>query len=703
MRRTAAGLIVFLLASSLAAQTIYERADALLRGLTLEEKIGQLLQFTAQEKELTKLASSGQVGCVFNVHSAAQVNELQRAALESRLKIPILFAHDVIHGYRTMFPIPLGIAATWDPASAEVSARVAAQEASARGIRWTFAPMVDIARDPRWGRIAEGAGEDPYLGSAMAAAYVRGYQGKNVAAPDSILACAKHYAAYGAAEGGRDYNTVDMSERRLREVYLPPFKAAVDAGAWTLMSAFDALNGIPASANRHLLTEILRDDWGFKGFVDSDWEAVKELIAHGVAANDDEAALKAITAGVDMDMVDATYRTLPNAVKEGRLAESVIDTSVRRILRAKFALGLFERPFVDEKAEAAHQMTKEELDAARHVAQKSIVLLKNERDLLPLSKNAATIAIIGALATSKADVLGSWTADAKPEDAVTIVDGIRAKISGQTQLRIAGDDLNEARTAAQNAELAVLVLGEKGDMTGEANSRASLDLPGNQEQLLETVVATGTPVVLVAMSGRPLTITWAATNVRSILWTWFPGTQAGNAIADVLFGDVNPSAKLPVTIPRTVGQVPIYYAQLPTGRPANPSDKYTSKYTDVSNEPLYPFGFGLSYTKFEYANLRVDGMTVSADVRNSGTRAGDEVVQLYVRDLVASVSRPVKELKGFTRVSLAPGETRRVEFTLTKNDLRFWSDKGWTFEAGRFSVWIGSSSAQGLEGTLDVP
>ncbi len=702
MRRTAATVIVLLLTTSIAAQTIDERADALLKKMTLDEKIGQLLQFTPETKDIAALASQGQVSCLFNIRSAAQANELQRAALESRLKIPILFAHDVIHGYRTLFPIPLGIAATWDPPSAELASRVAAEEATARGIRWTFAPMVDIARDPRWGRIAEGAGEDPYLGSAMAAAYVRGFQGKDVSAPDSMLACAKHFAAYGAAEAGRDYNTVDMSERRLREVYLPPFKAAVDAGAWTIMSAFDALNGVPASANPHLLTEILRNEWHFRGFVDSDWEAVKQLIPHGIAAGPDDAAFKAVTAGVDMDMVDGTYRTLAAAVKEGRLPQSTIDNAVRRILRAKFALGLFEHPFVDEAAEASHQMTPAQLDAARRVAQKSIVLLKNERNLLPLSKNAATIAVIGTLAASTEDMLGSWRAMANKDDAVSILDGIRAKVSAQTNLRIAGDDIHDALTAARNAEVVVLVLGEKGDMTGEATSRAHIDLPGNQEQLLEAVTGTGTPVVLLVMSGRPLTIPWAADHVRSIVWTWFPGTEGGNAIADVLFGEVNPSAKLPVTLPRALGQVPIYYAHLPTGRPADPNDKYTSKYVDVPNDPLYPFGFGLSYTTFQYSNLRVNGLTFSADVKNSGTRGGDEVVQLYVRQPVASVSRPVKELRGFQRVTLAPGETRTVTFTVATKDLEYWFDGGWKFEPGKFNVWIGPSSAEGLEGTFEA-
>jgi beta-glucosidase len=693
----------------LAATPIDQRVEDLLAQMTLEEKLGQLIQHTGGHPDLKSLAEKGGVGCIFNVTGAATTNELQRAAMEkSRLKIPILFAHDVIHGHRTIFPIPLGMASSWDPATAELEARVAAREASATGIRWTFAPMVDIARDPRWGRIAEGAGEDPLLGAAMAAAYVRGFQGSDLSAPDSILACAKHFAAYGAAESGRDYNTVDMSEARLREVYLPPFKAAVDAGVATIMTSFNALNGVPASANEYLLETVLRGEWGFKGFVDSDYTAIAEMVKHGVAANAQEAALKAITAGVDMDMVDGSYMTLGELVASGRLPQSVVDEAVRRVLRAKFALGLFERPYTDEKREPSVLLSKENLDAARRVAEKSIILLKNEKSLLPLSKDLQTIALIGPLADSKADMLGNWFAIGKAEEAVTVLEGVRGKVNQNTRLLYArGEEIATAVASTERSDVAILILGEEGGMSGEAASRAFLDLPGKQQQLLEAVVATGKPVVLVVMAGRPLTIRWAAENVPVIVWAWYPGTQGGHAIANILFGEVNPSAKLPVTIPRAVGQIPIHYAVLPTGRPENPSDKYTSKYLDVPNTPLYPFGHGLSYTQFEYAGLQtsVSGstVTVSADVRNAGQRAGEEIVQLYVHDPVASVSRPVRELKGFRRVSLGPGETKRVEFTLTRDDLRFWSGGGWKFEGGRFNAWIAPSSTGGVAGTFDLP
>ena len=685
------------------AQTIDERVDALLGRLTLEEKIGQLLQFTPNRPGVDQRLAKDGIGCIFGMGSAAEINAMQRTAIEnSRLKIPILFAHDIIHGNRTIFPIPLGIAATWDPASAELSARIAARESSATGIRWTFSPMVDIARDPRWGRVAEGAGEDPVLGSAMAKAYVRGYQGKDVSAPDSILACAKHFAAYGAAEAGRDYNTVDMSEKTLREIYLPPFKAAVDSGVWTIMTAFNALNGVPASANRHLLVDILRNEWGFRGVVDSDYEAIDQMRNHGTAGTPEEAALQSITLGVDMDMIDAVYDTLATAVKEGRLPESVIDTSTRRILRAKFALGLFEQPYGDERREKSEHLSASNLEAARNIAQKSLVLLRNEGGLLPLSKNVGSLAVIGPLADSKEDMLGSWRAHGKAEEAVSFLEGVRAKVSPQTRILVSdGAAIDEAAALAREADVVLLALGERGDESGEANSRASLGLPRNQQPLLEAIVATGKPVALIVMAGRPLTITWAAENVPAILWTWFAGTQGGHAIADVVFGDANPSGKLPITFPRSVGQIPIYYNHLPTGRPEDPELKYTSKYIDSPNDPLYPFGYGLSYTTFEYSELEtssgMQAVTVSANVRNSGKRAGEEVVQLYVNDPVASTSRPVRELKAFRRIALRPGETRRVEFTITRPDLAFWSEGGWKFEPGMFRVWVGS-----LEGKFEL-
>ncbi len=668
---------VLLLAFALSA-TADDRVDTLLRQMTLEEKLGQLSQFVPDQPEFANAVDKGLAGSILNAGSVAEANALQRRALTgSRLKIPLLIGHDVIHGHRTIFPIPLAIASSWDPAAAETAARIGAREARAAGIHWTFAPMVDIARDARWGRIAEGAGEDPFLGSVMAAAYVRGSQSED------FLACAKHFAAYGAAEAGRDYNTTDMSERTLREVYLPPFRAAVDAGVATLMSAFNSLNGDPATGNRHLLEDILRREWSFKGFVVSDWTAVVETINHGVAATPDEAALRALSAGVDMTMVDNSYIPLAAAVRDGRLPRSVVDEAVRRVLRAKEKAGVLDRPFTDEKPEAPLARAE-----ARRVAQRSIVLLKNDGSLLPLAKTRA-IAVVGPLAESKEDMLGPWSSKGKAEETISVMDGLRA----------AGARL----VAPDAADVVVAVLGETREMSGEAASRTSIELPEDQEQILRSLVASNKPLVLVLMAGRPLAIPWAAEHVPAIVQAWFLGTEGGSAIADVLFGDVNPSGKLPVTVPRATGQVPIYYAHLPTGRPPDPKQKYTSKYIDVPIGPLYPFGFGLSYTRFEYANLTVSAMTVSADVRNAGSRAGDEVVQLYVHDVVASVSRPVKELKGFQRIALAPGETKRVTFTLTPKDLRFWTSKGWTVEPGEFQVWIGPDSQHGLKATLVIP
>jgi len=608
---------------------------------------------------------------------AEQTNQLQRSALAgSRLKVPLLFGYDVIHGYRTIFPIPLGIAASWDPQLAELSARVAAREARAAGIRWTFAPMVDIARDARWGRIAEGAGEDPLLGSAMAAGYVRGFQ------ENGFLACAKHYAAYGAAESGRDYNAVEMSERTLREIYLPPFRSAVDAGVATLMSAFESVNGIPATANHHLLDDILRREWKFKGFVVSDWDAVAELINHGLAGSKEEAARKAITAGVDMDMWDNSYSRLAGEVRNGRLPESVIDRAVRRVLRVKVQAGLFDDPYTNENATVPMDR-----DAARRVAQRSIVLLKNENSLLPLPKSGRRIAVVGPLADSKVDMLGPWSGKGMAEDSVTPLEGIRS---------IVGEP-----SAVEQADVIVAILGENREMSGEAASRASIELPADQQKLLESLVASGKPVVLVVMSGRPLAISWAAEHVPAIVESWFLGSESGHALADVLFGDINPSGKLPVTFPRATGQVPIYYNYLPTGRPADAKDKYTSKYLDLSIGRLFPFGFGLSYTKFDYSNLMINGLTMSATVRNIGSRDGEEIVQMYIRQPVASVSRPVKELKAFQRIALKAGESKRVEFTITRRDLQFWLDGAWVVEPGEFKVWIGPDSASGLEGKFE--
>ena len=642
--------------------------DRLIAQMTTDEKLGQLMQMAPGQEGLDEALSHGRVTSVLNVKDAKEANELQRKAIAgSRLKIPLIIGNDVIHGYRTIFPVPLALAASWDPPLAEACARTAAREARSAGVHWTFAPMVDIARDPRWGRIVEGAGEDPFLGSAFAAAYVRGYQS------GGILACAKHFAAYGAAEGGRDYATTDMSERTLRETYLPPFKAAVDAGAASLMSAFNALNGVPATANEHLLRDVLRGEWGFNGFVVSDWDAVGELIKHGVAATPREAAAKAIRAGVDIDMWDRAYEKL-----DGAVPQEVIDRAVRRVLAAKVKAGVFDHPMTVETVVAP---TQESRALARRAAQRSIVLLKND-GVLPLTRNKK-IAVLGPLANSKEDMLGGWSGEGKADECVTVADAMPS-------------------VAVDDAEVIVAVVGENRHMSAEAASRSTLDLPSDQQSLLESLAAKGKPLVVVVMAGRPLTIPWATEHASALVYAWFLGNESGNALADVLFGDVNPSGKLPVTFPRTVGQVPIYYSALPSGRPADPADKYTSKYLDLPSGPLFPFGFGLSYTRFEYSDLQVKGMAVSANIRNSGTRAGEEIVQLYVNKPAASVSWPVKLLKGFQRVSLAPGETKRVTFELTRDQLARWTAGGWSFEPGEYKVWIGPDSTQGLAGVLSA-
>ncbi|HXG92554.1 MAG TPA: beta-glucosidase BglX [Blastocatellia bacterium] len=733
IKLTALLLVILPIASTMPAiaqsprNEIEKKIDTLLAQMTLEEKLGQLQQLDGEANgnyrpEHVEMVRKGQLGSTLNVRGAKRVNELQRIAVEqSRLRIPLLFGFDVIHGYRTIFPVPLGEAASWDPAAVERAASVAAAEAAAAGVKWTFAPMVDIARDPRWGRIVEGAGEDTYLGSVMARARVRGFQGSDYSAPDRVLACAKHWVGYGAAEAGRDYNTTDISEWTLREVYFPPFKAALDAGVGTFMSAFNDLNGVPASANPFTLTKVLRDEWKFDGFVVSDYESVRETINHGLAANESEAARLAVTAGVDMEMVSRLYnKRLPQLVKEGRVPMAVIDEAVRRILRIKFRLGLFEHPYADESREQAVIMSRENLQAAREVAARSIVLLKNERDTLPLDKNIKSIAVIGPLADSQQDMIGSWSGDGRKEDAVTLLEGIRAKASPTTKIiyargcDVAGDsteEFNEAVRAARQSDVAILAVGESADMSGEASSRASLDLPGRQLDLAKAVIATGKPVVVVLMNGRPLTINWIAENAPAILETWFAGTQAGNAIADVLFGDVNPGGKLPVTFPRAVGQVPIYYNHKNTGRPPDPNNKYTSKYLDVPVTPLYPFGYGLSYTTFKISNLQLSAaripangkLTVSVEIENTGKRAGDEVVQLYIRDMAASRTRPVKELRGFERVTLRAGERRRVSFQLTPEHLGFYNrDMRFVVEPGEFMVYVGPNSVEGLGASFEV-
>jgi beta-glucosidase len=721
---------VVLLASAgtvTAQSDIESKINQLLARMTLEEKIGQLQQLDGEANgnyrpEHLELARRGLLGSTLNVRGAARSNELQRAAVEqSRLKIPLIFGFDVIHGYRTIFPIPLGEASSWDPAAVERAAAVAAREARAAGVHWTFAPMLDIARDARWGRISEGAGEDPYLGAQMGRARVRGFQGMDYGAPEKILACAKHWVAYGAAEAGRDYNTTDMSETTLREIYLPPFKAAMDAGVGTFMSAFNDLNGVPTSANPFTLTKILRDEWKFDGFVVSDYTAVEELLKHGVAENEAEAARLALSAGVEMEMVSRLYsKHLAQLVSEGKLSQPVLDEAVRRILRVKFRLGLFDKPYADPARESVLIMNAAHLQAARRIAARSMVLLKNERETLPLSKTLKSIAVIGPLADSQKDMIGSWSGDGNASDAVTLLDGIKAKVGPQVRVTYnKGCDVETDSTAgfdaavaaASAADVVVVAVGESAEMTGEATSRSSLDLPGRQLELVKALQATGKPVVVVLMNGRPLSIPWVAENTPAILETWYAGTQGGNAIADVLFGDVNPGGKLPVTFPRNVGQCPIYYNHKNTGRPPDANNKYTSKYIDVSWTPLFPFGYGLSYTKFRLTNLQLSAqsipasgqLTASVEVENVGGREGDEVVQLYIRDVASSVTRPVKELKGFERITLRPTEKRRVTFTLGPQQLGFYNrEMRFVVEPGEFKVFAGTNSQEGLEASFSV-
>ncbi|PYP98176.1 MAG: beta-glucosidase BglX [Gemmatimonadetes bacterium] len=698
-----------LLASPAAAQNL----DSLLGRMTLAEKLGQLNLLSANGQaspQQLQLVRAGKLGGLFNVIGAENTTPVQRVAVtESRLKIPLLFGLDVIHGYRTIFPIPLGEASSFDPDAAEATARAAGQEAAAFGINWTYAPMVDIARDPRWGRIAEGSGEDPYLGSLLAAARVRGFQ-------QTIFATAKHFAGYGAAEAGREYNETEISQRTMREIYLPPFKAAVDAGVASLMSAFNDIAGVPASGNAWLTDTVLRREWGFTGFVVSDWTSVAELINHGVAGSRAEAGRRGLMAGVDMDMQSSIYvDSLAALVRSNRIPLRVVDSAVMRILRAKKRLGLFRDPYRAHTAPPNAELRA----LARRVAGESIVLLKNERSPLPLDPNAGTIAVIGPLADNKEEPLGPWHTQGQASDVVTVLQGVKSKVVAGTQVVYAqGSGIEDSATAgfaeavaaARQAKVAILVLGERGDMSGEAASRSSLGLPGVQEQLLEAVAATGTPVVLVLMNGRPLILEWAWDHVPAIVETWFLGVEAGNATADVLFGAVNPSGRLPVTFPRVLGQIPLYYNHRNTGRPPDPNNKYTSKYIDVPVTPRYPFGFGLSYTTFSYSNLKLsaararvaDTVTATVTVTNAGNREGTDVVQLYVRDEVASLSRPVRELKAFRRVALRPAESRTVELRIAVRDLWFYGlDMKRVVEPGTFRVFVGPSSAEGLEASFE--
>ena len=600
---------------------------------------------------------------------------------------------------------------------------MAAAEASAAGLKWTFAPMVDIARDPRWGRISEGSGEDPYLGSAMARARVRGFQGQDPAAPDRVLACVKHWVAYGAAEGGRDYNTVDLSEQTLRTIYFPPFRAALEAGAGTVMSSFNTINGVPASANPFTLTDVLRKEWLFDGFVVSDYESVKELIAHGVAANEAEAAQEALAAGIDMEMVSRLFSNqVPRLIQEGRVSQTTLDEAVRRVLRIKLRLGLFERPYVDESRETTVIGAQEHQAAAREVAARSMVLLKNEGGVLPVSSQVKSIAVLGPLADDRDAPLSHWRGNGRPEDVVTLLAGIRARFANRQDVQVShakgcdieggkADGYAEAVRLARQSQVAILAVGEASAMSGEAASRSSLDLPGQQLGLVKAIQATGTPTVVVLYSGRPLTIGWVAAHVPAIIEAWLPGTQGGHAVADVLFGDVNPGGKLPVTFPREVGQVPIYYNHLSTGRPPKADSKYTSKYLDIALNPLFPFGHGLSYTRFRLSNLQLSPrsipangrLTASVDVENIGDRIGDEVIQLYIRDVVASVARPVKELAGFERLTLRPGEKKTARFELGPKHLGFYDRQvQFVVEPGEFQLTAGTSSEGGLTDRFEV-
>ena len=710
----------------------------LMAKMTLEEKVGQMTLFSSDwdvtgpslRSDYQEKIKEGKVGAVFNAFTAKYTKQLQKIAVEeTRLGIPLLFGYDVIHGHRTIFPISLGESASWDLDAIKLAAEVAAAEAAAEGIHWTFAPMVDVARDPRWGRISEGSGEDVYLTTAIARARVQGFQGDDLSQPHTILATAKHFAAYGQGQAGRDYHTTDMSDRELRDTYLPPFKAAVDAGVTSFMTSFNELNGVPASANKYLLTDILRDEWSFEGFVVTDYTSINEMVKHGFARDNDHAGELAVKAGVDMDMQGSVYFDyLANQVTQGKVSPQQIDNAARRILEMKYRLGLFEDPYrySNEEREAQEIYKEYNLQAAQDVARKSMVLLKNENQQLPLSKSDLTIAVIGPLADSKEDLIGSWSAAGdRYEKPITLLTGIKAKVADPSKVLYAkgasyefnhqdNSGFEAAIAIAKKADVIVLAMGEKWDMTGEATSRTSLDFPGNQLALMQQLKKLAKPMVLVLMNGRPMTIEWADQNVDAILEAWYPGTMGGPAIADVLFGDYNPSGKLPVTFPRNVGQIPLYYNMKNTGRPYskdNAEQKYVSRYIDSLNTPLYHFGHGLSYTTFDYSKISLnkavitakEKLTASIDVTNSGNYDGEEVVQLYIRDRIGSVTRPVKQLKGFKKIFLHKGETKTVSFSISTEDLAFHrQDMSFGAEAGEFDLFIGTSSdkVQSSEFTL---
>ena len=744
--------------SNLAEPATENKVESLLKQMTLEEKVGQLVQYSVGTPtgpgtgrgDYQDMIAKGQIGSLFNLADARETNKYQRMAVEkSRLHIPLLNGEDVIHGYRTEFPVPLGLASTWDPQIVEKAARIAAQEASASGVRWTFSPMVDIARDPRWGRMIEGAGEDPYLGSVIARAYVRGYQGPKLNAPDTMAACAKHYVGYGAAEGGRDYNTTEISEHTLRDVYLPPFYAALDEGGASIMSAFNSLNGVPTTANAFTLTQVLRREWKFPGLAVSDWDAVGELIPHGIANDGATAAFKAFAAGVDMDMESNLYHEhLVDLVNAGKVSEAQVDEAVRRVLRVKFALGLFDNPFTDEARENHGPLPNENLDVARIAAERSLVLLRNEplgsRRVLPLNGEMHTVALIGPLADDPGEMLGSWGAHGQAKDVVTLRSAFtqrlgadRVKYAKGGEITTATDEqISAAVEAARSADVAVLALGEDaGEMTGEAGSRAHLVLPGRQEELLEKVTATGKPVVLILFSGRPLILNWAFEHVPAVVAAWFPGVQAGPALLRTLYGESVPSGKLVVSWPHSIGQIPDYYNSLNTGRPAGNADlsrppkegteKYLSRYVDEPNAPEFPFGYGLSYTEFRYSTPEISAtklnakemtenlqsrpadtktvLMVSVNVTNSGKVPAEEVVQLYVGLRGTSVGEPVRALKAFERVALAPGETKRVSFPLSSEAFALWDIHNQRkVEASRVRVWVSPDSRRGQPVELEI-
>ncbi|RNL95281.1 beta-glucosidase BglX [Sinomicrobium pectinilyticum] len=697
--------------------------DSVLGLMTLEEKIGQTVLFTSgwdvtgpsMDDNYKEYLENGSVGAVFNAFTTKYNRELQKIAVEhTRLGIPLLFGYDVIHGHRTIFPIPLGESASWDLELMEKTARIAAVEASAEGINWTFAPMVDIARDARWGRIAEGAGEDTYLGSLIARARVKGFQGDDLSADNTILACAKHYAAYGAALSGRDYNTVDMSENELRTTYLPPFKAALDAGVATFMNSFNDLNGVPATGNNFLLRNILKGDWKFNGFVVTDYTSMNEMVAHGYARDDKHAGEIAMNAGVDMDMQGGIYmKYLKKSIEEGKVSETDLDDAVRRILEMKFRLGLFDDPYryMDETREKEEVLNKEHLAVARDAARKSMVLLKNDNEVLPLSSDSK-VALIGPLVKDEKNIIGNWAAAGdRGGTAVSVFEAFEERLGTDNFLyaegcKVLGEDISgfkEAVSAAGKADVVVMVVGELEGMTGEAASRTDINIPGRQKQLIEAIKETGKPVVLVLMNGRPLTLEWENETADAILEAWWPGTMGGHAIADVLYGDYNPSGKLTVSFPRAVGQLPLFYNHKNTGRPIKPEDpdqKYVSRYLYTPNTPLYPFGYGLSYTTFAYDVVTDkksltpgDTLTITAKVTNTGERDGEETVQLYVHDKVASITPPVKELKRFRKIFLRKGESKNVTFSLSAEDLKFYNqDLEWVYEPGAFEFFVGGSS-----------